>query len=174
MRWPLSAVAKTSVSYMGTGPGQSELSALSHRMIGAGRPHCRSHSAGVRQVVVGGGQIGAQAHFVEVEQVSGDGAIRSPRRHGHRYQGDRLETVPLCRHRMTKRGGDGDGLGGGCELVRRPEVVWGVRRPCRISRVGSGNDNGVTPQQATVAKRVGAVVGGGDARGDCGLRQRCV
>jgi hypothetical protein len=106
--------------------------------------------------------------------VSGDGAIRSPRRNGHRYQGDRLETVPLCRHRMTKRGGDGIGLGGGCELGRRPEVVWGVRRPCRISRVGSGNDNGVTPQQATVAKRVGAFVGGGDARGDCGLRQRCV
>ena len=44
-----------------------------------------------------------------------------------------------------------------------------------ISHAVSGNDDGVTPQQARVTSGVGAVVGDGDAPGfgDRGLRQRC-
>ena len=48
-------------------------------------------------------------------------------------------------------------------------------QPCRISSAGSGNNDGVTPEQAPVTIGVGAVVGDGDVPGfgDCGLRQRC-
>jgi hypothetical protein len=46
--------------------------------------------------------------------------------------------------------------------------------PCCFSRAARGNNDGVSPQQAPVTKRIGAVVSAGDVRGfgDCGLRQR--
>jgi hypothetical protein len=42
---------------------------------------------------------------------------------------------------------------------RSPTICGRDRRPCCMSRPGSGDDDGVTPQQAAITCRVGAVVG---------------